>query len=277
MDKTYYIAANWKMNGSVSFIRDFCNSLIIKRSSGSFLKDFNNAFLNNLRNSFKPESSNINQMIICPPDIYLDELTNNAPDFIRIGSQNISSNDEGAFTGECSGKMLIDNQITHTIIGHSERREYHQESNELIKLKLNKAFDNSLIPILCIGESIKQREANQTFDVIEQQIRSVLDPKILSENKPILIAYEPIWAIGSGLSATPEMANEVHAYINKLLEDLCSLRDLIPILYGGSMNASNAKELLQMEHIHGGLIGGASLDATEFLKIYNIAEELRNG
>ena len=277
MDKTYYIAANWKMNGSVSFIRDFCNSLIIERSSGSFLKDFNNAFLNNLRNSFKPESSNINQMIICPPDIYLDELTNNAPDFIRIGSQNISSNDEGAFTGECSGKMLIDNQITHTIIGHSERREYHQESNELIKLKLNKAFDNSLIPILCIGESIKQREANQTFDVIEQQIRSVLDQKILSENKSILIAYEPIWAIGSGLSATPEMANEVHAYINKLLEDLCPSRDLIPILYGGSMKASNTKELLQMEHIHGGLIGGASLDATEFLKIYNIAEELRNG
>ena len=277
MDKTYYIAANWKMNGSVSFIRDFCNSLITERSSGPFLKGFSNAFLSNLKNSFKPESSNINQMIICPPDIYLEELKNNAPDFIRIGSQNISSNDEGAFTGECSGKMLIDNQITYTIIGHSERREYHQESNELIKLKLNKAFDNNLIPILCIGESIEQREANQTFDVIEQQISSVLDPKVLSENKPILIAYEPIWAIGSGLSATPEMANEVHAYINKLLEDLCSSRDLIPILYGGSMNASNAKELLQMEHIHGGLIGGASLDATEFLKIYNIAEELRNG
>ena len=171
--------------------------------------------------------------------------------------------------------MITDQSAQYAIIGHSERREYHNESNDLIRLKLLKAIEHDINPILCIGESIEQRDSGQTLDVINDQIRSVLDNEILSANTNMLIAYEPIWAIGTGLTATPDMANEVHAHIHSVLSEMSSNR--IPILYGGSMKSSNAKELLKMEHIHGGLIGGASLDASEFLKIYNIAEEIRNG
>ena len=251
MDKKFYIAANWKMNGSLSFINDY----------------FSN---------FSPESENNNEMIICPPDIYLETVKKYAPGFIQIGAQNISSHDQGAFTGECSGQMLNDNAIKYTIIGHSERREYHHENNEDIKIKLLNAIENNISPILCVGESIEQRESDQTFGVIDNQVKSVLDSDMLSSGTSVLIAYEPIWAIGTGLTATPEMANEVHAFIQSIIDDISHSR-IIPILYGGSMKGSNAKELLQMEHIHGGLIGGASLDASEFINIYNIAEEIRNG
>ena len=251
MDKKYYIAANWKMNGSLAFINDYFSK-------------------------FSSDSKNSNDMIICPPDIYLDSLKNNAPEFIQIGAQNISSHDVGAFTGECSGQMLKDNAIEYVIIGHSERREYHHENNEGIKLKLLKAIDHNINPILCVGESIEQRESDQTFDVIDNQIRRVLDSDTLSTKVNILIAYEPIWAIGTGLTATPEMANEIHGFIQSIISEISPSR-IVPILYGGSMKGSNAKELLMMEHIHGGLIGGASLDASEFINIYNIAEEIRNG
>ena len=171
--------------------------------------------------------------------------------------------------------MLADNSVQYVIIGHSERRQYHQESNEDIKLKLLKAIDSNINPILCVGESREERESDQTFDVINKQIRSALDNDILSKDIGLLIAYEPIWAIGTGLTATPEMANDVHSFIHSILSEMTS--NTIPILYGGSMKESNAKDLLEMEHIHGGLIGGASLDASEFLNIYNIAEEIRNG
>ena len=250
MDKKYYIAANWKMNASLSFIDDYFSSL------GS-------------------NSENSNEMIICPPDIYLQSVIKTAPSFIKTGAQNISLNDAGAYTGECSGKMLADHSVQYVIIGHSERRQYHQESNEDIKLKLLKAIDNHINPILCIGESKEERESDQTFNVINQQIRSVLDSDLLSKDIDILIAYEPIWAIGTGLTATPDMANDVHSFIHSILSEMTSKS--IPIIYGGSMKESNAKDLLKMEHIHGGLIGGASLDASEFLNIYNISEEIRNG
>tara|TARA_B100001996_G_C18670237_1_gene596444 strand:+ start:3170 stop:3922 length:753 start_codon:yes stop_codon:yes gene_type:complete len=250
MDKKYYIAANWKMNASLSFIDDYFSSL-----------DSN--------------SENSNEMIVCPPDIYLQSVIKTAPKFIKTGAQNISSHDVGAYTGECSGEMLADHFVQYVIIGHSERRQYHQESNEEIKLKIMKAIENGINPILCIGESKKERELDQTFDVINNQIRSVLDSDLLSKDINMLIAYEPIWAIGTGLTATPDMANDVHSFIHSIVSEMTSKS--IPIIYGGSMKESNAKELLEMEHIHGGLIGGASLDASEFLNIYNIAEEIRNG
>ena len=176
---------------------------------------------------------------------------------------------------ENAQERWADNSVQYVIIGHSERRQYHQESNEDIKLKLLKAIDSDINPILCIGESKEERESDQTFDVIDKQIRSVLDSDILSKDIGLLIAYEPIWAIGTGLTATPQMANDVHSFIHSMLSEMTSMS--IPIIYGGSMKESNAKELLEMEHIHGGLIGGASLDASEFLNIYNIAEEIRNG
>ena len=233
------------------------------------------AFIDEYFASFESESKNSNEMIICPPDIYLQSVKEKAPNFVRVGAQNISPHDSGAYTGECSAEMIANLSAQYAIIGHSERREYHNETSQLIRLKLIKAIEYSIIPILCIGESIEQRESDQTLDVIDDQIRSVLDNEILSANTNILIAYEPIWAIGTGLTATPDMANEVHAYIHSVLNEMSS--KTIPILYGGSMKSSNAKELLQMEYIYGGLIGGASLDASEFIKIYNIAEEIRNG
>ena len=173
MDKKFYIAANWKMNGSLAFIDEYFTSL------GS-------------------ESKNSNEMIICPPDIYIQSVKEKAPSFVKVGAQNISHHDSGAYTGECSGQMIADQSAQYAIIGHSERREYHGESNDLIRLKLLKAIEHDIAPILCIGESIEQRDSGQTLDVINDQIRSVLDNEVLSANTNMLIAYEPIWSIGSG-------------------------------------------------------------------------------
>ena len=238
MDKTYYIAANWKMNGSISFMKKFCKIL-------------------------DTQTENKDQMIVCPPDIYLEKLKNISPDFIKIGSQDISPYTEGAYTGECSGKMLIDNQISHVIIGHSERRQYHFETNEIIKLKLLKALKNNLVPILCIGESIKEREAGQTFDVIEEQIRSVLTHALLSQNKSILIAYEPIWAIGTGLTPNLNEIEDIHLFIKHGIQSFENYK----ILYGGSVKSSNAADIMKLMSVDGVLIGGASLDPKELKKI----------
>ena len=142
MDKKFYIAANWKMNASLKFIDEYFASL-------------------------GPECKNSNEMIICPPDIYIKAVKEKAPSFIRVGAQNISPNDSGAYTGECSGQMIADQSAQYTIVGHSERREYHHETNELIRLKLHKAIEHDINPILCIGESIEQRESNQTLAVID--------------------------------------------------------------------------------------------------------------
>jgi len=239
MDKKYYIAANWKMNGSLAFINDYFSK-------------------------FSPGSENPNEMIICPPDIYLDHLKNKAPDFIQIGAQNISSRDEGAFTGECSGQMLKDNAIKYAIIGHSERREYHHEKNDDIKLKLLKAINSNINPILCVGESIEQRESDQTFDVIDNQIRSVLDNDMLSTEVSILIAYEPIWAIGTGKTCEASEANRICG----LIRSWVGSPDLI-IQYGGSVKPANIDQLMGMSDIDGVLVGGASLDPEGFGRIAN--------
>ena len=243
MDKKFYIAANWKMNGSLSFINDY----------------FSN---------FSSNSENTNEMIICPSDIYLDSVMKNAPDFIQIGAQNISSHDEGAFTGECSGQMLKDKAIQYAIIGHSERREYHHETNEDIKLKLLKAIDYDISPILCVGESFDQRETDQTFDVIDNQIRSVLDRDILSTDAIILIAYEPIWSIGTGEVASINDIVEVLDYVkNLLLEKQYYSDEDIKFIYGGSVSSDNSADILNTKIVDGALVGGASLDADKFVDI----------
>jgi len=246
MDKKFYIAANWKMNGSLSFINDY----------------FSN---------FSPNSENTNEMIICPSDIYLDSVMKNAPDFIQIGAQNISSHDEGAFTGECSGQMLKDKAIQYAIIGHSERREYHHETNEDIKLKLLKAIDYDISPILCVGESFDQRETDQTFDVIDKQIRSVLDRDILSTDAIILIAYEPIWAIGTGDNADLHYIEDIHGFIKDYCDTELDFEEKVSVVYGGSVKLNNCEEILSSGNVDGLLIGGASLDSETFSKIYNLS------
>ena len=249
-----YIVANWKMNGDNIFNRDLL-SLIE-------------------RNSIVSDSSH---MIVCPPMPYLHQVNNQKSTYMMLGAQDISQYDNGAYTGETSGTMLADLNIAYVIIGHSERRELYNEDNSVIKDKFSKAIENNIKPILCIGETIEHRNSGQTFDYIHAQIDAVISNNKLDNLKDLIIAYEPIWAIGTGQTATPEIAEEVHAYIrNILLNTDLNLAAKTPILYGGSVNSENAEKLFRMENINGALIGGASLKADEFSKIYNIAGELTN-
>jgi|TARA_B100001245_G_scaffold96091_1_gene69756 triosephosphate isomerase len=247
----YFISANWKMNGSKEFTRTF----------------------------FAAMNEDIDEevkIIICPADCYLNEVDTMAPNNVIRGAQNISFNSDGAYTGEVSSSMLKDLNVEYVIIGHSERREYHAETNEIIRKKFNSAVSNNLKPILCVGESLDQRQKEETFNHLESQIVSVINKEVLS-NHPFIIAYEPIWAIGTGETATPEIANEVHIFIQETLDKIDSIQSKkIAIIYGGSVNSNNAYDLFKMSHINGALIGGSSLDANEFNKIYNIAKEINN-
>ena len=247
----YFISANWKMNGSKEFTRTF----------------------------FAAMNEDIDEevkIIICPADCYLNEVDTMAPNNVIRGAQNISFNSDGAYTGEVSSSMLKDLNVEYVIIGHSERREYHAETNEIIRKKFNSAVSNNLKPILCVGESLDQRQKEETFNHLENQIISVINKEVLS-NHPFIIAYEPIWAIGTGETATPEIANEVHIFIQETLDKIDSIQSKkIAIIYGGSVNSNNAYDLFKMSHINGALIGGSSLDANEFNKIYNIAKEINN-
>ena len=249
-----YIVANWKMNGDNIFNRDLL-SLIE-------------------RNSIVSDSSH---MIVCPPMPYLHQVNKQKPSHMILGAQDISQYDNGAYTGDTSGRMLADLNIEYVIIGHSERRELYNEDNSVIKDKFSKAIENNIKPILCIGETIEHRNSGQTFDYIHAQMDAIISNNKLDNLKDLIIAYEPIWAIGTGQTATPEIAEEVHAYIrNILLNTDSNLAANTPILYGGSVNSENAEKLFRMENINGALIGGASLKADEFSKIYNIAGELTN-
>jgi len=247
----YFISANWKMNGSKEFTRNFFASM-------------------------NKDNDEDVKMIVCPADCYLSEVDKLAPKNIIKGAQNISFNSDGAYTGEVSASMLKDLNVEYVIIGHSERREYHSESNEMVAKKFNSAVLHNLKPILCVGESLKQRQNDETFSHIEKQILSVINKDILSKHS-FIIAYEPIWAIGTGETATPETANEVHIFIQQTLDKIDSMKsNKIAIIYGGSVNSNNAYNLFKMSHINGALIGGASLDTREFNKIYNIAKEINN-
>ena len=216
------------------------------------------------------------KIIVCPADCYLNEVDTMAPNNVIRGAQNISFNSDGAYTGEVSASMLKDLNVEYVIIGHSERRENHVETNEIIRKKFNSAVSNNLKPILCVGESLDQRQKEETFNHLENQILSVINKEVLS-NHPFIIAYEPIWAIGTGETATPEIANEVHIFIQETLDKIDSIQSKkIAIIYGGSVNSNNAYDLFKMSHINGALIGGSSLDVNEFNKIYNIAKEINN-
>ena len=249
-----YIVANWKMNGDHAFNRDLISMID------------ENSIINNT-----------SHMIICPSMPYLQQINKEKSPYMILGAQDISQYDNGAYTGETSGRMLADLNIEYVIIGHSERRELYNEDNNIIKDKFSKAIENNIKPILCIGETIEHRNSGQTFDYIHTQIDAIIGNNNLDNLKDLIIAYEPIWAIGTGQTATPEIAEEVHSYIrNILLNTDSNLAANTPILYGGSVNSENAEKLFRMENINGALIGGASLKGDEFSKIYNIAGELTN-
>lgn len=240
------IAGNWKMNGSLASIEELVQGI----KAG--LSDVTNA-----------------DLAVCPPFVYLprvNELIGGTS--IALGSQNICDQASGAFTGEIAPAMLNEFNCTYAIIGHSERRSLYGESDELIAKRFAMAVESAITPILCVGETLEERESGVTEAVVSRQLDAVIETQGVESLGQCVIAYEPVWAIGTGKTASPEQAQAVHAYIRGKLSALnADVAQKVQILYGGSMNAGNAKELLSQPDIDGGLIGGASLKAADFLAI----------
>ena len=210
------------------------------------------------------------QLIIAPPYTHLWEISKVIEGTnIAIASQNIAKEDKGAYTGEIAAEMLTDIAVQYVIIGHSERRSYYGENSEILAQKTNKALQNNLLPIFCIGENLEEREQNIHFDIIKTQLEEGLFHLSKEEIRLVVIAYEPVWAIGTGKTATAEQAQEIHAYIRQLLQEKYNedIAQNSSILYGGSCKPSNAKELFSQQDIDGGLIGGAALQAEDFIAI----------
>jgi len=216
-------------------------------------------------------------VIVCPPFIHISSLAQSlkANDKVKIGAQNCHQSDSGAFTGEVSASMLSSAGAAYVIIGHSERRLYFSESNVQLAQKLDVVLKNNLIPIFCIGETLEQRNDGTYFDVIKSQLAEAAFHLTETDFSKLIIAYEPVWAIGTGLTASPDQAQEIHAYIRTLVAEKFnqSLADDLTILYGGSCNPKNASELFAQPDIDGGLIGGASLKARDFVDIIKALDQ----
>lgn len=209
-------------------------------------------------------------VVLCPPAIYLEMATDIAADSVfAVGAQNVYPADSGAFTGEISPAMLADLEVEYCIVGHSERRKYFNESNEFLAQKVDALLKHEIIPIFCCGEVLPEREAGKHFEVVKQQLEASLFHLPEEDFLAVVIAYEPVWAIGTGVTATKEQAQEMHAYIRELVLKRygTAAANEITILYGGSCNAKNAKELFSQPDVDGGLIGGASLNADDFMAI----------
>ena len=239
------VAGNWKMNGSSDSVKELMNG--IKAGIGEA-----NA-----------------EVVVCPPFVYISSVADAiAGSDIKLGAQNMCDQDAGAFTGEVSGPMLKDVGCEYVIIGHSERRAMYGETDEVTAVKYGAVLKNGLKPIFCIGETLEEREQGITEDVVGRQIDAILKSDGVASLANAVLAYEPVWAIGTGKTATPEQAQEVHAFIrNKIAEQDKVIAEGLRILYGGSMNPKNVAELRSQPDIDGGLIGGASLKAEDFLVI----------
>ncbi|MFQ5603064.1 MAG: triose-phosphate isomerase [bacterium] len=216
-------------------------------------------------------------VVICPAFPALVPVGNFLKETrLKLGAQNLHWQDKGAFTGEVSAAMLKDAGCEYVIIGHSERRHVFGESDTDINKKVLKALASGLIPIFCVGEKIEERRQGLTEQIVETQMRNGLKEVQLTHADELVVAYEPVWAIGTGENATPQQAEEVHVFIRRLLEDLfgAEIGNGLRIQYGGSVKPANARELLQQENIDGALVGGASLDASSFTEIIKGAEEI---
>lgn len=213
------------------------------------------------------------EVAVCVPAVYIQQcqlaLTGSV---LGLGAQDVSAHMAGAYTGEISVSMLQDFSCKYVILGHSERRAYHGESDALVALKMQRVIQSGMTPIVCVGETLAQREAGQTKAVVCAQMDVLLAAIGDADLGKVVIAYEPVWAIGTGKTATPEMAQDVHAILRtKLAQKNAELAQAVRILYGGSMKPDNARELLAMPDIDGGLIGGAALNSTDFLAIVHSA------
>ena len=219
-------------------------------------------------------------ILVCPPAVYLSqavELADSQPAKINVGAQNVSQHAKGAYTGEISLSMLDELACTYVLLGHSERREYYGETDQIVAEKFAACVDGdtTLVPVLCIGETLAEREAGQTESVVARQINVVIDKVGIQAFDNAVIAYEPVWAIGTGKTASPEQAQQVHEFIRSLLKQRSEeVADKIQLLYGGSVKPANAEELFAQKDIDGGLIGGASLDVQSFAGICKAAEKL---
>lgn len=243
-----FIAGNWKM---------FKN----KREAMKFAEEFKELYKNK-----KVETA------ICAPYLHLEALKEAFKGTgIKVSAQNVHQELEGAYTGEISAKMLKSCKIDYCIVGHSERRQYFNETNEQIRLKIDKLIGNNIKPILCVGENLEQREAGKQYEIVGVQISEGLVGFHQSDLKDLVIAYEPVWAIGTGKTATAEQANDMCGFIRGVIEGIFSeaLAERIRIQYGGSVKPANATELMNMPEIDGALVGGASLKAKDFNEIIN--------
>ncbi len=210
------------------------------------------------------------QIVVCPPHPYLEMAGDVAKESsFAIGAQNLSPFESGAYTGDVSSAMLKSMEVTYCIIGHSERRKYYNEDDKMLTAKVNQAIEHQIIPIFCVGEALPEREAGKHFETVRHQVRHGLFHLDTNEFSEVVIAYEPVWAIGTGVTASPEQAREMHAYIRQLIDERYGkeVADTTSILYGGSCNAKNAAEIFSQQGVDGGLIGGASLIPKEFLAI----------
>lgn len=242
------IVGNWKMNGSLAD-----NATLLA------------GVLNGL-----PAAGGA-RVAVCAPAVYLHQMQSLLKDTpVAWGAQDVSAHERGAFTGEVSATMLRDLACRYVIVGHSERRQYHGESDELVATKAQRALACGVTPIVCVGETLAQREAGDTEMVVKRQLASVIHT-VGHCTSELVVAYEPVWAIGTGKTATPEMAQAVHAVLRAQIAAATPNASRVAILYGGSMNAGNAAELLAQPDIDGGLIGGASLKAPDFLSIVDAA------
>ncbi|GAB1387569.1 triose-phosphate isomerase [Melaminivora sp.] len=245
MAKQKLIAGNWKMNGSLAA---------------------NEALLQALRAGLPQQLSGC-AVAVAVPAPYLAQVQSLAAGSpIQLAAQDVSQHDAGAYTGEASASMLREFGVRYVLVGHSERRQYHGESDVTVAAKAQKALAAGVTPVVCVGETLAEREAGLTMEVVRRQLAAVIHANghCISE---IVVAYEPVWAIGTGRTASPEQAQEVHAVLRLQLAAATQQADRIPLLYGGSMNATNAAQLLAQPDIDGGLVGGASLKAADFLQI----------
>ncbi|MBP6342575.1 MAG: triose-phosphate isomerase [Candidatus Omnitrophica bacterium] len=241
------IAGNWKLNKTLFEAIDLVNGL--KRE----LVDVSAV-----------------DIVVCPVFTALSDVKDTLTDTnIEVGAQNLYWEDSGAFTGEVSAPLLKDLGVKYVIIGHSERRQFFGETNETVNKRIKAALKHKLIPIVCVGENLQEREANKTFDVVRDHIEGSLAGFTKDEIKEMVIAYEPVWAIGTGKTATAQQAQEVHKYIRGLLEKIAGVEvaQAVRIQYGGSVKAENTAELIGQEDIDGALVGGASLKADSFAAI----------
>jgi len=253
--RRFLIAGNWKMN---------CGP----KETKTLLTNFKN------RVETIPEAVDV---LVCPPPVSLTTAVKTIGEAdIDVGAQNVHFEDNGAYTGEISTSMLTEIGCTHVIVGHSERREYFGETDAIVNAKTEKALSADLFPIICVGESLDERKAGKHQTTVKEQVDLALNNIDAHDVQKVIIAYEPLWAIGTGETASPEQAQEMHAMIRENLATLYDEQtaDGIRILYGGSMKPYNAEELLEQPDVDGGLIGGASLKADSFADIMEVAEEL---